>query len=431
MEPWSKVSIIDASKLDSGTAYAAVDRHRLDDIGPYIYRTHDMGRQWTRADQGIPAGAYVRAVRADPVRRGLLYAGTELGVFVSFDDGDHWQSLQLNLPLAPVHDLVVHGVDLIAATHGRSFWVLDDITPLRQVTSAVLQAPVRLARPSMAVRLRQSENSDTPLPPEVPHGDNAPTGALIDYWLASRPSDAVRLEILDASGHVVRRFASDQPTDTVRAYEPSAPPYFMTRWLPRLEPLTANAGHNRFVWDLRLPRPSARSYEYSSGVVPGRGAEIEPAGPLVVPGQYQVRLTVGGETQTQPLVVTLDPRERASATALEAQFVLASQVATALSEASALDRSVRGIHDSLTARRAGAPPAIGDAMTKLQSTLDSLDVGETTSGLVALEKTVGGADRMPTASMQNVYTTLRSQLTAQQKRWRDAVHEVASAASRP
>ncbi len=419
LEPWSKVSIIDASKLDTGTAYAAVDRHRLDDIRPYIYRTHDFGRHWTRADEGIPAGAYVRAVRADPVRRGLLYAGTELGVYVSFDDGDHWQSIQLNLPHTPVHDLVVHGVDLIVATHGRSFWVLDDIAPLRQLTSAVVQAPARLARPTAAIRLRQSENSDTPLPPEIPHGDNAPTGALIDYWLASRPSGPVRLEILDASGRVVRSFASDQATDTVRGYEPGAPPYFMTRWLPRLEPLTADPGHNRFVWDLRVPRPSARIYEYGSGVVPGRGAELEPAGPLVVPGQYQVRLTVGGQTQTQPLVVALDPRERVPAIALQSQFVLASQIAAALSEATALDRSVRSTHDSLAARQAGAP-AMGDATAKLQSTLDSLDVGETAAGLAALEKAVEGADRAPTAPMQAVYTTLRAELTSQEKRVAEA-----------
>jgi hypothetical protein len=231
----------------------------------------------------------------------------------------------------------------------------------------------------------------------------------------------VRLEILDAGGSVVRRFASDQPTDTVRAYEPADAPYFMTRYLPRMASLSADAGHNRFVWDLRAPRPSAQRYDYSSGVVPSRGAEPEPAGPLLIPGRYRVRLTVGATSQTQPLVVALDPRERVGASALQAQFALASQVAAALSEATTLDRSAHGIRDSLAARRGGAPPAAGDALTKLQGTLDSLSVGETAAGLAALEKGIEGADRMPTAAMQAVYTTLRSQLTSQQKRWHAAL----------
>jgi photosystem II stability/assembly factor-like uncharacterized protein len=421
LEPWSKISVIDASRIDTGAAYAAIDRHRLDDIGPYIYRTRDYGRHWTRADQGIPPGAYVRAVRADPVRRGLLYAGTELGVYVSFDDGDHWQSLQLNLPASPVHDLAVHGVDLIAATHGRSFWILDDVTPLRQLTPALVAAPAHLFRPAAAIRLRQSENHDTPLPPEIPFGNNAPTGAVIDYSLASQPSGPVQLEILDAGGRVLRRFSSDQPTDTVRAYAPSEPPYFMTRWLPHLESLTANTGHNRFVWDLRLARPSATSYGYNSGVVPGRGADMEPSGALVLPGQYQVRLTVGGASQTQPLAVALDPRERVTAAALQAQLTLASQASGALSEATTLEHAVRGMRDSLSLRRAG------DAGAKLRSALDSLQVGETAAGLSALATAVEAADRAPTAAMSVAYMTLRAELSTEQKRWHELAQHVAEA----
>jgi photosystem II stability/assembly factor-like uncharacterized protein len=422
LESWSKISLIDASRLDTGAAYVAVDRHRLDDIGPYVYRTHDYGRHWTRADQGIPSGAYVRAVRADPVRRGLLYAGTELGVYVSFDDGDHWQSLQLNLPTTPVHDLVVHDGDLIVATHGRSFWVLDDITPLRQLTTATGQGPARLFRPAPAVRLRQSENHDTPLPPEVPHGDNPPTGAIIDYWLASQPGTPVVLDILDAGGAVIRHFASDQPTDTVRALEPADPPSFMSRWLRRAMPLTANAGHNRFVWDLRLPRPAAESFDFSSGVVPGVGTEPEPSGPLVLPGEYRVRLTVGSVTETQPLHVSLDPREHVAPAALQTQFTLGVQISNAIADAAALDRAVHSLHDSIADRLAmGIPRDILESLAALDRSLDSLDVTATVAALATLETGVEGADRAPTTQMQAVFAELRSELAAEHGRWSGAV----------
>jgi len=418
LDPWSKISIIDASHLDTGAAYVAVDRHRLDDIGPYVYRTHDYGRHWARADQGIPNGAYVRAIRADPLHRGLLYAGTELGPYVSFDDGDHWQSLQLNLPMSPVHDLIVHDSDLIVATHGRAFWVLDDITPLRQITPAALQSPARLFRPAPAIRLRQSENHETPFPPEISHGDNPPTGAVIDYWLASPPSGPVVLDILDARGTAVRHFASDQPTDTVRAQAPAEAPYFMTQWLPRARPLTANAGHNRFVWDLRLPRPSAESYEYSSAVVPALGTEAQPAGALVLPGEYRVRLTVGAVTEAQPLRVVLDPRERVAPGALESQFALAVDLSNAVTDASALDHTVRAIHDSLAARRSAATAAdIADAMAAFGGALDSLHVGATASALGTLETAVEGADRAPTEPMQAVFAELRTELAVEHRRW--------------
>jgi hypothetical protein len=422
LQAWSKVSIIDASRLDTGTAYVAVDRHRLDDIDPYIYRTHDYGQHWARADHGIPAGAYVRAVRADPVRKGLLFAGTELGVFVSFDDGDHWQSLQLNLPSSPVHDLAIHGADLIAATHGRAFWVLDDVTPLRQVTPAFAHAPVLLARPATAFRLRQSENRETPLPPEIPHGDNAPTGAIFDYWLASRPKRPLVLEILDAHGVVVRHFSSDQPTDTLRALQPADPPYFMTRWLPQPQPLTANPGHNRFVWDLRLPRPSATSYGYSSAVVPAVGTEAQPAGALVLPGEYQVRLTVGTLKATQSLRVVLDPRSRVAPGALEAQLKLAIQVSGALTDATELERAVRTVRDSLDSRRPEAIGArLGDTLSAVSQAIDSLKVGATAAELAALATGVDGADRAPTAAMQAVFAELQSQLASAQASWSGAI----------
>jgi hypothetical protein len=320
--------------------------------------------------------------------------------------------------MSPVHDLAVHDGDLIAATHGRSFWVLDDITPLRQITPAALQSAARLFRPAPAIRLRQSENHETPLPPEIPYGDNPPTGAIIDYWLASPPSGPVVIDILDASGATVRHFASDQPTDTVRALEPSEAPYFMTQWLPRAQPLTATAGHNRFVWDLRLPRPSATSYEYTSAVVPGIGAEAKPAGPLVLPGEYRVRLTAGAVTETQPLRVVLDPRERVVPGSLETQFTLAVDVNRAVTDASALERVVQAMHDSLAARRSAAPAGdVADAIATFGRALDSLHVAATASALATLSTAVEGADRAPTSPMQSVFAELKTELAAEQRRW--------------
>src|SRR5207245_5633022 len=259
------------------------------DFAPYIYKTRDGGAHWTRADSGIAPQAYVQAVRADPERPGLLYAGTETGVYVSFDDGDHWQSLQLNLPVASVRDLAVHGRDLIAATHGRSFWVLDDVTPLRQLGDSALGARVYLFAPAPAVRLRRSVSNDTPLPPEEPHGTNPPAGAVIDYLLrAPPPPGPVTVEIRDARGNVVRRFSSDDRAAPPPP-PPPEPPQIADEWLPRLEPPTRHVGLNRFVWDLRYPPPPAARYRYSMAAVAGQGTVAEPGGPLVLPGRCEVR----------------------------------------------------------------------------------------------------------------------------------------------
>ncbi|HET7750464.1 MAG TPA: hypothetical protein VFK81_13845, partial [Terriglobales bacterium] len=206
LAPWSKISLIDASRFDAGTAYAAVDRHRVDDFRPYIYRTHDYGKTWTQISNGIADTAYVHAMREDPDRKDLLFAGTETGVYVSLDDGGHWQPLQLNLPVAPIHDLVVHGDDLVVATHGRSFWILDDIAPLRQLSPDVASADAHLFRPAVALRVRGNQNRDTPLPPETPAGQNPPEGAIFDYYLKAAAAAPVVLEIADAQGNAVRRF---------------------------------------------------------------------------------------------------------------------------------------------------------------------------------------------------------------------------------
>jgi photosystem II stability/assembly factor-like uncharacterized protein len=334
--PWSNVSLMDASHFDRATAYAAIDRHGLDDQRPHVLRTHDYGATWQEVDGGLPATGYVHVVREDTQRRGLLYAGTETGVFVSFDDGDHWQSLQLNLPTSPVHDLAVHGDDLVAATHGRSFWVLDDVTPLRQMTRESADADAYLFKPETAVRLRPRTFEGTPLPPDEPTGANPPIGAIIDYELKSEPGGDVRLEILDAKGKPVRQYSTaDKPAPPQRA------PVVTSNWLPEPPVLTKNAGINRFVWDLR----------YGLAPVASLGAPefLTPRGLMVLPGDYQVRLTVNGGSYTRPLKVELDPRVKTPLADLERQFTFQQQVRGGMSNARNLNAAIRDLSTKLAA----------------------------------------------------------------------------------
>src|SRR5215469_9020963 len=276
MPLWGRVNQVEASPSDPATAYVAVDTHRQDIFGPYIYRTHDYGRTWDAVTTGIPADQYVYVVRQDPKNSQLLYAGTNAGVYVSFDDGGRWQPLQLNLPNARVRDLLVHGDDLIAATQGRAIWVLDDVTPLRQAATAVLDTRAHLFAPAEAVRVRRDENHDTPLPPEVPAGQNAPEGAILDYWIGSGVQRPVTLAIYDSAGKLVRQFASDAKPEQLKTEQ-----YFADRWLSPPEQLPGGAGAHRFVWNLRYPRPLSVGYDYSIAAVYGRGGEVLPDGPLV------------------------------------------------------------------------------------------------------------------------------------------------------
>ncbi len=324
LAPWSKISLIEAGHFDAGTAYAAIDRHRMDDISPYVYRTHDSGKSWTRINTGIPEGAFVRAVREDPVRKGLLYAGTELGVFFSIDDGDHWQPLQLNLPVSPVHDLVIKDNDLVIATHGRSFWVLDDIAPLRQLTPEVSGKTATLFRPSIAVRIRPNTNHDTPLPPEVPAGENPPPGAVIYYRLSAPAQGEVKIEIARAKDRVaVRTYSSND-----KSFEPPAPPSFPSYWFRPEGPLSTKAGMHRLIWNLRMDpvRPKsglARNVDYSMSTAYGANVPVQPQGPMVLPGDYLVVLKVNGQqVSAQPLKLVMDPRVQLPAGTLEKKFDL-------------------------------------------------------------------------------------------------------------
>jgi photosystem II stability/assembly factor-like uncharacterized protein len=313
---WSKISLIEASHFDPAEAYAAVDRHRLDDQKPYLYRTRDYGATWQLITDGIGASSFLRAVREDRQSRGLLFAGTELGVYASFDDGDHWQSLQLNLPVASIHDLVIHGDDLIIATHGRAFWILDNITPLRQARDVVKSGGPYLYQPATAVRVDNDDFVSTPLPPEEPTAHNPPNGAVIDYYLDAAAGH-VKLEILDSNQTVVQTFSSDDP-------KPQHPPRpIAERWFPTPEILETGPGMHRFVWNLAWGNPSDKS-----AVQPAGDDNRSPRGPRAVPGTYQARLTIDGKTLTQPLKVVMDPRSPATARDLEQQLQLGRQIFT-------------------------------------------------------------------------------------------------------
>src|SRR5437660_1480127 len=419
LPPWSTVSLLEASPFDTAAAYAAVDRHRVDDFAPYIYRTRDGGAHWTRADSGIAPQAYVQAVRADPERPGLLYAGTETGVYVSFDDGDHWQSLQLNLPIASVRDLAVHGRDLIAATHGRSFWVLDDLTPLRQLGDSALRAPVHLFAPAPGVRLRRSVSNDTPLPPEEPHGANPPAGAVIDYLLQAVPGGPVTVEIRDARGAVVRRFSSED-----HAAPPAEPPQIADEWLPRLDPPTRNVGLNRFVWDLRYPPPPAARYGYSIAAIAGPGTVAEPQGPLVLPGVYEVRLGVAGQTYARSLRIELDPRVHVADSALVAQLRLGLDIWNAMAQQHALAGSLRSARDQIRALAGRSlDRATQASLTALEGLADSLAraAGGAGDELAGLETAVESADRGPSEQGRVVFAAQRERVAGAARRWQQVL----------
>jgi photosystem II stability/assembly factor-like uncharacterized protein len=412
LPPWSKVAMLEASPFDAATAYAAVDRHRLDDVSPYIYRTRDGGAHWTRIESGIAANSYAQVVRADPVKRGLLYAGTELGAYVSFDDGDHWRSLQLNLPVASVRDLVVHDNDLVAATHGRSFWILDDVTILRQMSDSVMSRPVTLFAPARAVRIRRSVSDNTPVPPEEPHGFNPPAGAIIDYYLA-KPATSVIIEILDARGAIVRQYSSDGELP-----RPTAPPQIAPDWLePRPQPPGAQAGHHRFVWDLRYPQPPAEMYAYTMQVMAGEGAETEPMGPLMLPGSYRVRVIAGSDTVTRGLVVANDPRVKATPAALRSQTALSLAIWNAQAMQFALESAAHTLRERLrTIPAATLDSGARAAITNLGAATDSIEhaMGD---DLASLLSTVESADREPTQQARDALKEANVKLAALERRW--------------
>ena len=428
MEAWSKVTQIDPSHFDTASAYASASRLRVDDLHPYIYRTHDGGKAWQSITTGIPDDEPVNVVREDPVRRGLLYAGTEHTVYVSFDDGAHWQSLRLGLPVTSIRDLIVHDNDLVIATHGRSFWVLDDIALLRQLDAHVASSPAFLFTPAPAYRVRRDVNTDTPLPPEEPAGRNPPDGAIIDYWIGAGSSpNAVSLEVLDARGTPVRRFTSADvapPPDT----ELNVPTY----WLKPFQPLSAASGMHRFVWDLRYPPPDALEHEYPISAIlhdTPRG----PLGPSVVPGRYTVRLTVGSRTFTEPLDVRMDPRVHTPAAALARQLALALRLTSAMQRDHAALTQVRAFRTQLSGLRklsADTTGGISKTMSEVEAALAALagerrgasspnddDLVRLNGDLLAVLDVVESADADPTTQAAAAVPALEQRLAAALARW--------------
>jgi len=301
-----------------------------------LYRTRDFGKTWQRVSNGIPDGSFLNCIREDPHRKGLLYACTEKGVYVSFDDGDDWQPLQLNLPVTSVRDLVVHEDDLVIATFGRSFWVLNDATPLRQMDAHVSTADVWLFRPGTAYRVRSGSDQGTPVPEDEPLAENPPNGAPLDYYLKEKAGGPIQLEIFDSEGRLVRRFASD---DQVRKVNPNELP-FPASWVHAPQTLSAEAGMHRFVWDLRYP--------LAKGV---RESLWRPSGPLAVPGNYTVKLTAHGKSSTQPLTVKMDPRVKTQQEGLVRQFELASQLSARQGEVSVALQQAAELRKQIDARK--------------------------------------------------------------------------------
>ncbi|HVF43188.1 MAG TPA: hypothetical protein VM936_09265 [Pyrinomonadaceae bacterium] len=369
----ARVQRIEASPTDAETAYAAVFGPR-GDLTPYAFRTRDGGRTWQKITAGLPERGFVHVVREDPARKGLLYAGADRGVFVSFDGGDSWRPLQLNLPVSPVRDLYVHAGDLIAATYGRGLWILDDISPLRQLEERS-GAGARLFKPATAVRVRWDNWQETPLEPETPAGENPPDGALINYYLKS-PAREVILEVRDSRGTVLRRFTNAPPASN------DLPANVPTYWFAPPDVLAAKQGLNRFVWNLRLQDPPALPFGFRGGrldyveftlpdnAVPGKTPRRQPPGPLVNPGEYELVLTVDGETFRQPLTVTLDPRVRVGAEDLAAQL----EVASALGE---MMRTTFDAYNYVTTTRA----ALAGRIKALSNNPNAKDALEAASAL--------------------------------------------------
>jgi len=422
MPEWALVSIIEASHHDPATAYAAVDLHKLDSLAPLIFKTHDYGKTWTRITSGIPVGAYTRAVREDPKVKGLLYAGTETGVYFSLDDGAHWQPLQLNLPTSPVHDLAVRDNDLVAATHGRSFWILDDVSPLRQASASITGEDFHFYTPATAVRLHFPDQVDR----KRPVGDNPPKGAILYYYLKTKPAakEEITLDVYDAQGKRVRHLSSLQET------KHEQPP----EWPDQERPsnlLPAAAGLNRFAWDFRTDGPVQ---------VPGAFYVGEPPrGPLVRPGTYQLKLTVKGKTQTAALEVINDPRLKniVSPADLQQQAELQDKVKSDIDNLHRAVNQIRGLRANLQSllTQAGTPnseviaaaKALDAKMMPVEETLMQVKMKSSEGNLRypnmlneqywSFNELIQSFDQAPTAQQLLVYDELHTRLTARLATW--------------
>src|SRR6202795_588292 len=432
---WSKVSILEASHFDVGTAYAAVNRFRLDDLKPHIYRTRDFGASWQEVVAGLPENAPINAVGEDPARKGLLFAGSETSVHVSFNDGDSWQPLQLNLPHTSMRVLAIHGDDLIVATHGRSFWILDDLTPLRQINDQIAKAPAYLFQPQEALRWRWNRNPDTPLPPETPAGKNPPDGAIVDYYLAAAASSPVTLEILDSTGATVRRYASTDPPlamDKIAGEHP-IPMY----WVRPVRILSAAQGMHRFVWDLHGEPPKSLNKEFPISAIP-HDTPLLPLGAWALPGTYTVRLAVDGKQFTQHLTVKLDPRIKTPLSDLQAQASLQAGAVSGMNQSFDALSQVESVRAQLKESATKAKGKLADSLEDLDKQCAAL-AGATSSTFFGtppsgkqpenfstlnqhfgqLLTVADSADAAPTTQASKAYVELTKELDSLLERWND------------
>ncbi|HZP24914.1 MAG TPA: glycoside hydrolase [Terriglobales bacterium] len=425
LSPWQKVSVLEASHTDPQTAYAAVNTLRLDDLRPHIYRTRDSGKSWTEIVNGIPADQNVNSVREDPQRKGLLFAATEGNVYVSFDDGEHWQSLRLNLPATSVRDLLIKDNDLAIATHGRGFWILDDITPLRQWDDRALSESAHLFAPEPALRVRWNTNPDTPLPPDVPAGQNPPDGAIFNYYLKSPATEAVTLEIVDSSGKTVRRLSSADPLP-----KPNPQLEIPEYWLRPPERLSSAAGLHRFVWDMHYQPVSGIKPEYPIAAVPENTAP-QPTSPWIMPGKYTVVLTANGQKYTQPLTVEMDPRVKTAPGDLEKQFELSYRVYQDLLELQPVVERAEAAQAKLKSAREKASGAEAEKLDALSKQLVALEGGQfrrrrgqqaanltgVRSSLLQLMNMLQEADRAPTNQIAEQVSIVHPNVTTVIQNW--------------
>jgi hypothetical protein len=429
---WQKISLIEAGHFDPNTAYAALNTLRIDDLRPHILKTNDSGKTWTEIAKGIPAGQIVNAVREDPVRKGLLFAAVEKGVYISFDDGANWESLRLNMPASSVRDVIIKSDDLVAATHGRGFWILDNITPLRQLDRT--KTDNFLFKPQTAVRVRFSLNPDTPLPPDEPAGENPPDGAMIDYLLANDATGPVTIEIKDSKGQSVRKYSS---SDAPQKYNPKrlrVPEY----WIRPLQSVSTKAGVHRFLWDMHYnPVPNVEP-EYPISAM-YRNTAPTATSPWVMPGNYSVVLTVDGKSFNQPLTVQMDPRVKASEADLQEQFDLAWQLYQQRLKLAPIGKKFEDIADQLTKLKARAAerPDVTQKLEAFAQTLTKFGPPHPRPGaspsLFVLESTTRlfnetqGADAAPTAAVKAAAADVQTKVGTTMETWQKLLDEDLSA----
>ena len=423
--PWSKISQIGASRFDDNTAYVSVSRFRVDDLHPYIYRTNDGGATWKQISAGLPDSP-VNTVRQDPFRKGLLFAGTETAVWFSLDDGDHWQSLQYNLPHTSMRDLAFKDNDLIVATHGRSFWILDDISSLRELD--LVKSEAFIFKPGDAWRIRRSTYTDTPLPVDEPAGQNPPDGAVIDYSLPAGFEGTVALDILDSAGKVVRHYSSvDPPESTLDQLDKQLIPVV---WIKMPQTLPSTPGMHRWVWDLHYTTPASAHYEYPISAVPHETPRV-PQGPLALPGNYQARLTVNGLAKIASFKVKMDPRVKATEAELATLFTLESQLSESVDASGQAALEAHSLREQIAMLEPIADAKIKDRLVKLDKDIElALDVtpktgsSEEIPGIDAAAGTVRGlylqvgqADAAPTVAQTQAGEHVIKEVTDAVKTW--------------